>query len=155
MNFQRFLWDCLGSFALRWVRTGDEAIIDANNDIFIVDRLKEIMKVRGFQVAPAELEGHLLNNSLVSDVCVVGVPDEYSGEVPFAFVVPSAEASERINWGERKLVKAQIAKVWTRARGRGVSRAEGGDSDETCLYFLVCRGREGSIQALGWRSRVY
>jgi 4-coumarate--CoA ligase len=95
----------------RWVRTGDEAIIDANNDIFIVDRLKEIMKVRGFQVAPAELEGHLLNDSLVSDVCVVGVPDEYSGEVPFAFVVPSAEANEKIKRREGKLVKAQIAKV--------------------------------------------
>ena len=154
MNFQRFLWDWFGLFALRWVRTGDEAIIDANNDLFIVDRLKEIMKVRGFQVAPAELEGHLLNNSLVSDVCVVGVPDEYSGEVPFAFVVPSAEATEKINWGKGKLVKAQIAKVWIRARGRRVSRVEGG-SDETCLYFLVCRRREGAIQALGRRSRVY
>lgn len=69
------------------------------------------MKVRGFQVAPAELEGHLLNNPFVSDVCVVGVPDEYSGEVPFAFVVPNAEAKERIKRGEEKLVKAQIAKV--------------------------------------------
>jgi len=71
------------------------------------------MKVRGFQVAPAELEGHLLNNSFVSDVCVVGTPDEYNGEVPFAFVVPSAEASERIKRGEEKLVKAQITKVRT------------------------------------------
>lgn len=69
------------------------------------------MKVRGFQVAPAELEGHLLNNSLVSDACVVGIPDEYSGEVPFAFIVPSDEASERLKRGEEKLVKAQIAKV--------------------------------------------
>ena len=74
------------------------------------------MKVRGFQVAPAELEGHLLNNALVSDVCVVGVPDDYSGEVPFAFVVPSAEADEKIKRGERKLVKTQIAKVWMCAR---------------------------------------
>ena len=96
----------------RWIRTGDEAVIDANGDIFIIDRVKEIMKVRGFQVAPAELEGHLLSNPLVSDVCVVGVPDEYSGEVPFAFIVPSAEASERIRRGEGSLVKAQVAKVW-------------------------------------------
>jgi len=95
----------------RWVRTGDEAIIDAKNDIFIVDRLKEIMKVRGFQVAPAELEGHLLSNSFVSDVCVVGVPDEYNGEVPLAFVVPSAGAIGRIKRGEGELVKAHIAKV--------------------------------------------
>lgn len=75
------------------------------------------MKVRGFQVAPAELEGHLLNHSFVSDVCVVGVPDEYNGEVPFAFVVPSVKASERIAQGEEKLVMAQIAKVWICARG--------------------------------------
>lgn len=100
----------------RWVRTGDEAIIDANNDVFIVDRLKEIMKVRGFQVAPAELEGHLLNHPFVSDVCVVGVPDEYNGEVPFAFIAPSAKASERIKRGEEKLVKAQITKVRLRPR---------------------------------------
>jgi len=95
----------------RWVRTGDEVIIDENNDVFIVDRLKEIMKVRGFQVAPAELEGHLLNNSFISDCCVVGVPDEYSGDLPFAFVVPSAEANEKIKRGEEKDVKVQIAKV--------------------------------------------
>ena len=75
------------------------------------------MKVRGFQVAPAELEGHLLNHSFVADVCVVGVPDEYSGEVPFAFITPSAEASERIKRGEEKFVKAQIAKVRFCARG--------------------------------------
>jgi len=74
------------------------------------------MKVRGFQVAPAELEGHLLNHSFVSDVCVVGVPDEYNGEVPFAFISPSAEASERIKRGEGQLVKARIAKVRICAR---------------------------------------
>ena len=106
-----FPGDRLRFGAPRWVRTGDEAIIDANDDVFIVDRLKEIMKVRGFQVAPAELEGHLLNNPFVSDVCVVGVPDEYNGEVPLAFVVPSAEANALIKRGEEKFVKAQIAKV--------------------------------------------
>jgi acyl-CoA synthetase (AMP-forming)/AMP-acid ligase II len=69
------------------------------------------MKVRGFQVAPAELEGHLLDNPLVSDVCVVGVPDEYSGDLPFAFIVPSDDANEKIKRGEEKIVKEQIAKV--------------------------------------------
>lgn len=69
------------------------------------------MKVRGFQVAPAELEGHLLDSPLVSDVCVVGVPDEYSGELPFAFIVPSAEANNRIRRGEQRAVKAEIRKV--------------------------------------------
>lgn len=46
---------CLELFHLRWVRTGDEAYINEKYEVFIVDRLKEIMKVRGFQVAPAEL----------------------------------------------------------------------------------------------------
>jgi acyl-coenzyme A synthetase/AMP-(fatty) acid ligase len=54
--------------------------------------MQEIMKVRGFQVAPAELEAHILLHADVADVCVVGVPDEYSGEVPLAYVVPSAKA---------------------------------------------------------------
>jgi 4-coumarate--CoA ligase len=54
------------------------------------------MKVRGFQVAPAELEGHLLNHPDVVDVCVVGIPDEFSGEVPLAFVVAEAKTAKRI-----------------------------------------------------------
>ena len=48
------------------------------------------MKVKGFQVAPADLEGCILDHPAVLDVCVVGVPDEYAGEVPLAFVVPKA-----------------------------------------------------------------
>ncbi|KAF8167711.1 amp dependent CoA ligase [Crassisporium funariophilum] len=75
------------TFVDGWVRTGDEVIIK-NLEIFVVDRLKEIMKVRGYQVAPAELEGHLLLHPDVADACVVGIPDEYSGEVPLAFIVP-------------------------------------------------------------------
>ena len=61
--------------------------------------------MRGFQVAPAELEGHLLDHPDVGDVCVVGVPDEYSGELPLAFVVPS--------WG----AQADIAKDAREAEG--------------------------------------
>ena len=99
------------------------------------------MKVRGFQVAPAELEGHLLNHSFVSDVCVVGVPDEYSGEVPFAFITPSAKATERIKRGEEKLVKAQIAKVCARAR----HHKPGVRSDEPRCRLLACCGCEGAV----------
>jgi len=97
----------------RWIRTGDEVVIDKNNDLFVVDRLKEIMKVRGFQVAPAELEGHLLDHPYVSDVCVVGVPDEFSGEVPMAFVVPSAKAGQIIKADPQGVleVKKAICKV--------------------------------------------
>ena len=67
------------------------------------------MKVRGFQVAPAELEGHLLDHPFVSDVCVVGVPDEFSGEVPMAFVVPSSKARELAKTGSEGTLEAKKA----------------------------------------------
>ncbi|KAK0464422.1 phenylacetyl-CoA ligase [Desarmillaria tabescens] len=79
-----------------WIRTGDEVKIDKNAELWILDRMKEIMKVRGFQVAPAELEGCILDHPDVSDACVVGFPDEYSGEVPLAFVVLTEEASSKV-----------------------------------------------------------
>lgn len=71
------------------------------------------MKVKGFQVAPAELEGHLLLHPYVADACVVGIPDDYSGEVPLAFVVPSANALKCINEGKEGAnnVKKSITKV--------------------------------------------
>ncbi|KAI0717920.1 hypothetical protein C8T65DRAFT_640389 [Cerioporus squamosus] len=69
-----------------WIRTGDEIVINERNEVFVVDRIKELIKVRGFQVAPSELEGHLLDHPDVADVCVIGIPDDYSGELPFAFV---------------------------------------------------------------------
>ncbi|KAI0034004.1 amp dependent CoA ligase [Vararia minispora EC-137] len=95
-----------------WVRTGDEVYITAEGDLFVVDRLKEIMKVRGFQVAPAELEGHLLKHAAVDDCCVVGVPDDYSGEVPLAFVVLSIATAKSLvsNPANAAAVKAEIAK---------------------------------------------
>jgi 4-coumarate--CoA ligase len=72
---------------------------------------QEILKVRAFQVAPAELEGHLLRHPDVADSCVVGVPDEYSGELPFAFVALSATAARRAASGGAEKIKASIIKV--------------------------------------------
>ncbi|KAG5647554.1 hypothetical protein DXG03_008907 [Asterophora parasitica] len=83
------------TFVDGWVHTGDEVIIK-NNEIYVVDRLKEIMKVRGFQVAPAELEGHLLLHPDVADACVVSIPDDYSGELPLAYIVLSEQAVRRV-----------------------------------------------------------
>jgi acyl-CoA synthetase (AMP-forming)/AMP-acid ligase II len=73
-----------------WLRTGDIAMIDADGWLFIRDRLKELIKVKGFQVAPAEVEATLLAHPKVGDVAVIGVPDDAAGEVPAAFVVPGA-----------------------------------------------------------------
>ena len=77
-----------------WLRTGDLAEIDAEGWVFIRDRLKELIKVKGFQVAPAEVEAALLTCSMVKDAAVKGVPDDEAGEVPVAFVVPAEGAEE-------------------------------------------------------------
>ena len=77
-----------------WLRTGDQAEVDADGYVFIRDRLKELIKVKGFQVAPAEVEAALLTSPMVKDAAVKGVPDEEAGEVPVAFVVPAEGAEE-------------------------------------------------------------
>jgi len=70
-----------------FLRTGDEGSIDSNGLITIHDRIKEMIKVKGIQVAPAELEDLLLGHSTVEDCAVIGIPDDYSGERPLGFVV--------------------------------------------------------------------
>jgi acyl-CoA synthetase (AMP-forming)/AMP-acid ligase II len=70
-----------------WLHTGDIARIDADGAVFVVDRVKELIKVKGFQVAPAELEAVLRTHSGVADAAVIAVPDERAGERPKAFVV--------------------------------------------------------------------
>ena len=54
-----------------WLHTGDIGLVDDDDEIFIVDRLKELIKTNGFQVAPAELEGLLINHPEISDAAVV------------------------------------------------------------------------------------
>ncbi|PCH36898.1 amp dependent CoA ligase [Wolfiporia cocos MD-104 SS10] len=100
------------TFVDGWLYTGDEVMINESAEVFVVDRIKELLKVKGFQVAPAELEGHLLDHPDVSDVCVVGVPDDYSGELPLAFVALSPNALERVKKdpGEAERIKATLMK---------------------------------------------
>jgi acyl-CoA synthetase (AMP-forming)/AMP-acid ligase II len=76
-----------------WLHTGDIGYADADGYFFIVDRLKELIKYKGYQVAPAELEAVLLSHPAVADVAVIGIKDEESGEAPKAFVVLKGEAS--------------------------------------------------------------
>jgi len=70
-----------------WLRTGDIGVVDADGYLTIVDRLKELIKVKGYQVAPAELESLLLDHPLIADAAVIPVPDLESGEAPKAFIV--------------------------------------------------------------------
>lgn len=69
-----------------FLHTGDQGLIDEEGMIHITDRIKELIKVKGIGVAPAELEDLLLGHAKVEDVAVMGIPDEYSGELPKAFV---------------------------------------------------------------------
>jgi len=88
-----------------WLRTGDIAIIDADGYMSVVDRLKELIKYKGFQVAPAELEATLVSHPNIADAAVIGLPDEEAGELPIAFVIaadPAPSAEE---------IKAHLAKT--------------------------------------------
>jgi len=78
-----------------WLHTGDVGFIDEDGHLTIVDRVKELIKYKGFQIAPAELEALLLTHPAIADAAVVGVPDEEAGEIPRAFVVlkPGQEVS--------------------------------------------------------------
>ncbi|KAJ8109614.1 hypothetical protein ONZ43_g6084 [Nemania bipapillata] len=112
---EAFVWDQDG----RWIRTGDVAVArrapSGNEHFAVVDRLKELIKTKpnilippsrytltytgaqGHQVAPAELEAHLLTHPAVHDCAVIPVPDEDAGEVPKAFVVKSASVVAKPN----------------------------------------------------------
>jgi acyl-CoA synthetase (AMP-forming)/AMP-acid ligase II len=74
-----------------WLHTGDIAVVDSDGFFAIVDRLKELIKYKGYQVPPAELEALINNHPAVADVAVIGVADEEAGELPKAFVVPAAD----------------------------------------------------------------
>ncbi|GJQ76619.1 hypothetical protein Trydic_g15481 [Trypoxylus dichotomus] len=79
-----------------WLRTGDVGYHDENGYLYVVDRIKELIKYKGFQVAPAELEQILVTHPEIQDAGVIGIPDENAGEVPLAFVVkqPGAQINE-------------------------------------------------------------
>ncbi len=76
-----------------WLHTGDVGYADADSCFFIVDRVKELIKYKGLQVAPAELEAILLAHPAVADAAVVPLADEEAGQVPKGFVVLKGEAA--------------------------------------------------------------
>lgn len=70
-----------------WLHTGDVGYADVDHQFYIVDRIKEMIKYKGFQIAPAELEAALISHASIADAAVVPYPDPEAGEVPKAFVV--------------------------------------------------------------------
>jgi acyl-CoA synthetase (AMP-forming)/AMP-acid ligase II len=84
-----------------WLRTGDIVRVDDAGAWWVVDRLKELIKYKGYQVAPAELEALLLGHPAIADAAVVGIPDPEAGQIPKGFVVaasPDLEADDVLAW---------------------------------------------------------
>ena len=99
-----------------WLHTGDLGHVDRDGNVWIVDRLKELIKVNGLQVAPAELEALLVTHPQVADAAVVPAPDPDSGEVPVAVVVARCDldALDLIAWvAERVAPHKRIRAVRT------------------------------------------
>ena len=91
---------------LRWLRTGDVAVFDAQGYIRIVDRTKDMIAVGGFKVFPSQVEAVLVQHPAIKEALVIGVPDAYRGEAPRAFVTLAEGASET----------ADALKDWLNAR---------------------------------------
>lgn len=87
-----------------WLHTGDQGFINDEGMLTITDRIKEMIKVKGIGVAPAELEDLLLGHPDVEDVAVMSVPDDYTGERPKAFVVPKNGVKASQEFGQ-ELIK--------------------------------------------------
>lgn len=79
------------------MRTGDVAYYDDDGYFYITDRIKELIKVNGLQVAPAELEALLLTHPQVADVAVISIPDEQCGELPRAYIALKDDPTSIMN----------------------------------------------------------
>ncbi|MDX3575789.1 4-coumarate--CoA ligase family protein [Streptomyces sp. FL07-04A] len=98
-----------------WLHTGDVGRVDEGGWLFVVDRVKELIKYKGFQVAPAELEALLLTHPQIADAAVVGVYDDDGNEVPHAFVVRRPTAPE-LAAGEVAMYVAERVAPYKRVR---------------------------------------
>ncbi|KFZ11034.1 hypothetical protein V502_07784 [Pseudogymnoascus sp. VKM F-4520 (FW-2644)] len=115
-NEEAFITDSNGD---RWLRTGDEVVFrksaNGHEHLFIVDRIKELIKVEGLQVAPAELEAHILTHPDVTDCAVIPVPDDAAGEVPKAYVVKSPHADSSM---PQAVLARDIAKYVAKSKSK-------------------------------------
>ncbi|KUO20393.1 4-coumarate--CoA ligase family protein [Streptomyces dysideae] len=98
-----------------WLHTGDVGHADADGWLFVVDRVKELIKYKGFQVAPAELEALLLTHPGIADTAVIGVYNDDGNEVPHAYVVRQPSATD-LSEGEVMMYVAERVAPYKRVR---------------------------------------
>lgn len=98
-----------------WLHTGDVGHIDADGWLFVVDRVKELIKYKGFQVAPAELEALLLTHPGIADAAVIGVYNDDGNEVPHAYVVRQPTSPD-LSEGEIAMYVAERVAPYKRVR---------------------------------------
>ena len=124
-----------------WLHTGDIGRVDEAGNLYVVDRLKELIKYKGMQVAPAELEGLLLTHKAIADAAVIPVPDEEAGELPKGFVVlkPNQELSAE---DVMSFVAEQVAPHKKIRRVEFVSEIPKSASGKILRRLLVAQERE-------------
>lgn len=96
------------AFFNKWFKTGDLGYYDENGSVYLTSRLKDIIKVNSFQVAPVELEEIIRRYKDVADVAVIGIPDKQYGEVPLAIVVSAPNAKLNVT-DLQKFVSNKVA----------------------------------------------
>jgi acyl-CoA synthetase (AMP-forming)/AMP-acid ligase II len=124
-----------------WLHTGDIGHADEDGWFFLVDRLKELIKYKGFQVAPAELEAVLLDHPAVADAAVVASPDDEAGEVPKAFVVAAREGELDVE-ELQAFVAARVASYKQLRRVEVIDAIPKSASGKVLRRVLVERERE-------------
>ncbi|PGH14495.1 hypothetical protein AJ79_02988 [Helicocarpus griseus UAMH5409] len=124
-----------------WLKTGDIAYADENGYFFVVDRMKELIKVKGNQVAPAELEGLLLEHPLVADAAVIGVVIN-GEEVPRAYLVPRP--------GQKSALEVENVAKWMWSKVAPYKRLRGG----VAIIDLIPKNPSGKILRRLLRDRA-
>ncbi|GFR83336.1 4-coumarate--CoA ligase [Elysia marginata] len=144
-----------------WIATGDIGYYTEDGYVYIEDRLKELIKYKGSQVAPAEIEALLLTHPEIQEAAVIGVPDERAGEVPRAFVVKKQEAAQlteqqvvdfvaedlRISWKEHKTHEEVLQADVTET-------ARLADKEEIALRWSFYKGELGTSFAASLEGRT-
>ncbi|HKF00438.1 MAG TPA: 4-coumarate--CoA ligase family protein [Actinomycetes bacterium] len=124
-----------------WLATGDLGHVDPDGFVFVVDRVKELIKYKGLQIAPAELEAVLLEHPEVADAAVIRVPDEEAGEVPKAYVVAAGEVDAQ---DVLRFVAERVAPYKQVRQLEFIDRIPRAPSGKILRRVLMARAAEGA-----------